>query len=187
MMLADKMLSFTWYMSCAITTTICPGHLETKYSKHHWPTLWMGTLEDHLNLVTICASHTHTVLQQGLVLPEEWPRLVASWSLSPCSLSPWPLSLELTRSASWNAELQPQTAHNHFYQTEVRNPLERSVIFPKPSYHLKHLHSREFETKWNKSSEQRGCLYKAGALYAADRMHICSNLYLPVDTSRPVN
>lgn len=103
----------------------------------------MGTLEDHLNSVTIYASHTHTVLQQSLVLPEEWPRLVASWSLSPCSLSPWPLSLELTRSASWNAELQPQTVHNHFYPKEVKNPLGLSAIFPKPSYHLKHLHSSE--------------------------------------------
>lgn len=63
--------------------------------------------------------------------PVEWPRFVASWSLSPCSLSPWPLSLELTMSASWNAELeergtmQPVTEvqeneTNSWVETEVR-------------------------------------------------------------------
>lgn len=41
-----------------------------------------------------------------MCLPAECPRLVASWSLSPCSLSPCPLSFELTMSASWNAELK---------------------------------------------------------------------------------
>lgn len=53
-------------------------------------------------------------------LPEDWPRLVASWSLSPCSLSPCPLSLELTMSASWNAELQIQTAQ---YWGEIENQI----------------------------------------------------------------
>lgn len=59
----------------------------------------------------------------ALVSPVEWPRLVASWSLSPCSLSPWPLSLELTRSASWNAELR---THGH---TEHRHTLAASFLF----------------------------------------------------------
>lgn len=147
----------------------------------------MGTLEDHLNLVTIYASHTHTVLQQSLDLPAEWPRLVASWSLSPCSLSPWPLSLELTRSASWNAELQPQTAHNHFYQTEVKNPLGHSAVFPKPPYHLKHLHSREsLRQNEIKKAVNRGdvyirqarCMQPAECIYAVIYIYLLTRLGL---------
>lgn len=146
----------------------------------------MGTLEDDLNLVTIFARHTHTVLQQSLVLPEEWPRLVASWSLSPCSLSPWPLSLELTRSASWNAELQPQTAHNHFYRTEVKNPLGLSAIFPKPSYHLKHLHSSESLRQNEIKAVNRGevyirqahCMQPTGCIYAVIYIYLLTRLGL---------
>ncbi len=52
-------------------------------------------------------SSVRSTVGEKLVInsPAVWPRLVASWSLSPCSLSPCPLSLELTISASWNAEL----------------------------------------------------------------------------------
>lgn len=77
-------------------------------------------------------------------LPEECPRLVTSWSLSPCSLSPWPLSLELTRSASWNAELQteqterPRSPCFHHTLAAIINPFAIAA-----SCHPEPCHSQE--------------------------------------------
>lgn len=74
----------------------------------------MVTFYSNLNVVSSLLIHKESVTVGSVLcqrkmsdlntaetyLPEECPRLVASWSLSPCSLSPCPLSLELTRSAS---------------------------------------------------------------------------------------
>lgn len=73
--------------------------------------------------VCVCVSECLSLEMSNYVRensPAEWPRFVASWSLSPCSLSPWPLSLELTMSASWNAELGEVLSEQESSDSHVR-------------------------------------------------------------------
>lgn len=92
----------------------------------------------------------------NLFLPEERPRFMASWSLSPCSLSPWPLSLELTRSASWNAELEPDRGLIHFvvFPINIMYLNSTGTIYLIPSHHAECHCSNQSYQRW-KSGDKR--------------------------------